>query len=76
MSTPRPFANQSSQLRGILLQIQTLRLAEGAAQGVVAIANAAVAPSVNPSNGGILYVEDGALKYRGSGGTVTVIAPA
>jgi len=26
--------------------------------------------------GGILYVEDGALKYRGSNGTVTVIAPA
>ena len=48
----------------------------GAGQGVIAIANAAIAPSVNPSNGGILYVEDGALKYRGSEGTVTVIAPA
>ena len=48
----------------------------GAGRGVVAIANATVAPSVNPSNGGILYVEDGALKYRGSSGTVTVIAPA
>ena len=48
----------------------------GAARGVIAIANAAVTPSINPSNGGILYVEDGALKYRGSEGTVTVIAPA
>jgi hypothetical protein len=48
----------------------------GAGRGVVAIANAAAAPSVNPANGGILYVEDGALKYRGSNGTVTVIAPA
>jgi hypothetical protein len=48
----------------------------GAGRGVVAIANSAVAPSVNPSNGGILYVENGALKYRGSSGTVTVIAPA
>jgi len=48
----------------------------GAARGVIAIANAAVALSVNPSNGEILYVEDGALKYRGSAGTVTVIAPA
>lgn len=48
----------------------------GTARGVIAIANAAVTPSVNPSNGGILYVEDGALKYRGSAGTVTVIAPA
>jgi hypothetical protein len=48
----------------------------GTARGVIAIANAAVALSVNPSNGGTLYVEDGALKYRGSAGTVTVIAPA
>ena len=48
----------------------------GAGQGVIAIANASVAPSVNPAGGGILYVEDGALKYRGSNGTVTVIAPA
>jgi hypothetical protein len=48
----------------------------GAGRGVVAIANAAAAPSLNPANGGILYVEDGALKYRGSNGTVTVIASA
>jgi len=42
----------------------------------MAIANATAAPSVNPAGGGILYVEDGALKYRGANGTVTVIAPA
>jgi hypothetical protein len=48
----------------------------GAGQGVIAIANAPAAPSVNPAGGGILYVEDGALKFRGSNGTVTVIAPA
>jgi hypothetical protein len=48
----------------------------GRGQGVIAIANASVAPSGNPAGGGILYVEDGALKYRGSKGTVTVIAPA
>jgi hypothetical protein len=48
----------------------------GAGKGVVAIANAVLVPSVNPSGGGILYVEDGALKYRGSHGTVTTIAPA
>jgi hypothetical protein len=34
------------------------------------------APSVSLSGGGILYVEAGALKYRGSSGTVTTIAPA
>jgi hypothetical protein len=48
----------------------------GAGKGVVAIANAVLAPSVNPNGGGVLYVEDGALKYRGSNGTVTMIAPA
>jgi len=47
-----------------------------AGQGVIAIANATLAPSENPADGGILWVEDGALKYRGSNGTVTVIAPA
>ena len=48
----------------------------GAGEGVIAIANASAAPSVNPAGGGILYVEDGALKYRGSNGTVSVIALA
>jgi hypothetical protein len=48
----------------------------GGGRGAMAIANASVAPSVNPAGGGILYVEEGALKYRGSNGTVTIIAPA
>jgi hypothetical protein len=48
----------------------------GGGQGVIAIANASVAPTANPAGGGILYVEDGSLKYRGSNGTVTTIAPA
>ena len=34
------------------------------------------APSVSLTGGGILYVEAGALKYRGSSGTVTTIALA
>jgi hypothetical protein len=34
------------------------------------------APTANPSGGGVLYVEGGALKYRGSSGTVTTIANA
>jgi hypothetical protein len=48
----------------------------GAGQGVIAIGNVSVAPSVNPAGGGILYVEGGALKYRGSNGTVTTIGAA
>jgi hypothetical protein len=45
-------------------------------KGVVAIANASVVPSGNPAGGGILYVEDGALRYRGSNGAITTVAPA
>jgi hypothetical protein len=48
----------------------------GEGHGVIAIANASVAPTQNFDGGGILYVQDGALKYRGSNGTVTTIASA
>lgn len=49
--------------------------AEGAVaeRVVLRIANG-VAPTTNYSGGGKLYVESGALKYRGSSGTVTTIA--
>jgi hypothetical protein len=43
---------------------------------VIFIANRTAAPTSNPVGGGILYVESGALKYRGSSGTVTTIANA
>lgn len=43
---------------------------------VVFIANATTAPTSNPSSGGFLYVTAGALKYRGSSGTITSIAAA
>jgi hypothetical protein len=36
----------------------------------------ATAPGSNPSGGGYLYVESGALKYRGSSGTISTIANA
>ena len=44
--------------------------------GVVGIKNATTAPTTNPTGGGILYVEAGALKYRGSSGTVTTLGAA
>ena len=45
------------------------------AVGVIAIANG-TAPSTSPAGGGQLYAEAGALKWRGSSGTVTILAPA
>lgn len=43
---------------------------------VMFIGNTSAAPSGNPTAGGLLYVESGALKYRGSGGTVTTLGNA
>lgn len=48
----------------------------GGGVGVVGIKNAGTVPSSNPTSGGVLYVEAGALKYRGSSGTTTTIAAA
>jgi hypothetical protein len=48
----------------------------GSGSGVLSISNAVTLPSTNPSAGGVLYADAGALKWRGSSGTVTTIAPA
>lgn len=50
----------------------------GGGQGVIVIANASVAPSPSKklAGAGMLYVENGALMYMGSNGTVTVLALA
>ncbi|MYX26060.1 hypothetical protein GTY75_05150 [Streptomyces sp. SID8381] len=48
----------------------------GSAGAVISVKNVTTAPTTNPTNGGILFVQAGALKYRGSSGTVTTIAPA
>lgn len=59
---------------GVNLAMGTASLGGGA--GVFFMANATTVPTTNPSGGGILYVEGGALKFRGSSGTVTTIANA
>lgn len=48
----------------------------GSGKGVLAIANRTTAPTANPTGGGILYCEAGALRYKGSNGTITTIAAA
>jgi hypothetical protein len=42
----------------------------------IVLGNIGTAPTGNPSSGGTLYSEAGALKWRGSSGTVTTIANA
>lgn len=48
----------------------------GSGNNVIAITNSSTVPSTNPAAGGVLYVDGGALMYRGSAGTVTMVAPA
>ena len=48
----------------------------GGGAGVLGVANRTTAPTSNPVGGGVLYAEAGALKWRGSSGTVTTIAAA
>jgi hypothetical protein len=47
----------------------------GSGVQILFIANG-TAPSGNPTGGGFLYVEAGALKYKGSSGTVTTLGSA
>lgn len=48
----------------------------GSGVKVIGIANATTVPTTNPAGGGVLYAEAGALKWRGSSGTVTQLAAA
>ena len=63
-----------SLLRGSA--ITSTQMPTGTGDLVAFIGNCATAPTANPVGGGILYVEAGALKYRGSGGTVTTLGAA
>ena len=48
----------------------------GGGAKVLGICNATTVPTTNPTGGGVVYCEGGALKYRGSSGTITTIATA
>jgi len=56
------------------LGIKTTDMAGGV--GVIAIAESTTPPGDTPTGGGVLYVEGGALKYKGSSGTVTTLGAA
>jgi hypothetical protein len=58
------------------MAIGTVTGSFGGSTGTIFIANRTAAPGANPSGGGILYAESGALKWRGSSGTTTTIANA
>lgn len=65
-----------TELKVLASYFEPLGSIGGSGTGVIGIANASAAPSSNPSGGGYLYVNAGALTYRGSSGTVTVLGAA
>jgi hypothetical protein len=73
--TPMVVASQTELYLGKNVGINTFSQFGGGSK-VIGIADADTVPSTNPTGGGVLYVEAGALKYRGSSGTVTTIANA
>jgi len=48
----------------------------GGGRGLISLTNAQTVPTSTYTGGGLLYAEAGALKWRGSSGTITTIAPA
>ena len=48
----------------------------GSGVKVIGIADAGTVPTTNPTGGGVLYAEAGALKWRGSAGSITTLAAA
>ena len=73
-------ATELAYVDGVTSAIQTqlnvkAPLASPTFTGTVNLTNT-TAPTANMTGGGILYVEAGALKYRGSSGTITTIGPA
>jgi hypothetical protein len=58
------------------IQVGSATADVGNGVGVIGVKNATTTPTASATGGGILYAENGALKWRGSSGTVTTIAPA
>lgn len=56
--------------------VDTTKMPTGTGDMVMHVANCATAPTADPTGGAVWYVEGGATKIRGSGGTITTIAPA
>lgn len=56
--------------------LSDLQIGSTGGRGIMRIHTALALPTGTPVGGGLLYVDAGALKYKGTSGTVTTIAPA
>ncbi|WP_437767194.1 hypothetical protein WMF27_20460 [Sorangium sp. So ce281] len=73
-----PGSASAPATRGNIVLIDTATPSQTVAngQGVIGIGNVTSIPTSNPVGGGCLYAQAGSLRWRGSSGTVTTIAPA
>ncbi|WP_437489494.1 hypothetical protein WME75_10820 [Sorangium sp. So ce1014] len=73
-----PGSAGSGATRGNIVLIETATPSQTVAngQGVIGIGNVTSIPTSNPVGGGCLYAQTGSLRWRGSSGTVTTLAPA
>jgi hypothetical protein len=69
-----PFAAVGSNVRMCSSGLTAVNFQSG--DGIIFVANVTSAASGNPSGGGFLYADAGALKWRGSSGTITTLAVA
>lgn len=74
-SDNRSYITARNDLEVNAKNINVLGGSSGDGEGVIGIGNVVIPPQ-NVPNGGALYVENGALMFKGGNGTVTVIAPA
>jgi hypothetical protein len=73
---PRIVGDQDGVKLGGNISLANFSTDFGGGSRVVRIATAVTVPTTNPTGGGLLYVEAGALKYRGTSGTVTTLGVA
>lgn len=69
-------SNQRVLSLAYLSTLTSTQMPAGTGDGVIFLANAQTTPTANSVAGGILYAQGGALKWRGTSGTVTTIAAA
>jgi hypothetical protein len=61
---------------GLCIDVTSVQMPASTGDMVIFVANASTVPTANASGGGILYCEGGALKFRGTSGTITTVGPA
>jgi hypothetical protein len=76
VGTDGRFVTTTHVYAGQNIKVGSASMGVGGGVGVMGIANATTVPTSNPTGGGVLYVDTGALKYIGTSGTAATIVNA